>query len=67
MLATEQFRLLPASKRPSVTQGDAVAGFLALADQIMRLERCCLLSALQRACDRHPQQFAEYCRAVSQG
>lgn len=63
MLAREQFRLLPASRRPSVTQGDAVAGFLALADSIMRRERCCLVRALQAAVDRHPAAYSEYLKA----
>lgn len=63
MLA-EQFRLLPASKRPQVTQGDAVAGFLALADSISRTEKVCLVLALQRAVDRNPEAFQQYCKAL---
>lgn len=40
-----------------------MAGFIGLADQIMRQERVCLLRALQAAIDQNPEAFAEYCRA----
>jgi hypothetical protein len=59
MHAREQFRLLPGARTP----GDPKGAFVALADQIMRRDRVCLVRALQTAADENPEAFAAYCCA----
>jgi hypothetical protein len=46
-------------------RGDAVAAFTALADKIEQGERCSRVTALQRACDRHPAAYERYVAALS--
>jgi len=51
-------------KGKPLDRGAVCSAFEALATKIQRSDGCDRVTALQRAVDENPEQFAEYCRAM---
>jgi len=61
MLASQQFRLIPAVP---IDRNRMAAAFEALATRIQQRDHCDRVTALQRAVDENPERFDEYVRAM---